>query len=842
MGTFHPIYRRSKPKTWDLEKKKSSTTFFIDLTDIRLPPIEGSVADAAAGFDARAAATISAATGLAEGIEMGPSDNPNRGAMELLQEHNYKSRAPVVRSPRAKCLAALAYREYFPSSDFPHKRADELRGMVSEAIMKSNPGWCGSFGPGIDGTIDEILSIISSKWFGKHYEGNYDMTQMHLLQMAYHYYDELTEEAQNRLVNDLLARGTIHRPNLKDIFTSGEAPNDWSRVGYYEFPLPIIGRLFGIKIKVKRIGETENHILTIHTVRYLTNQLLYQRTHKPQYDNRRNGLVVKNIFDEKREVVLSCTTLMLGLLQGILQDDFSEYNAKNYQNEVRSALLNLCSYAYDHEVRLAARMVLDYISARIAVSSNDLRRMVPFRRRNEGKNTTTFGDGYMKVGLLEAALGADPMTQRFAILTGSTRAYQTSLKNPPHSWSIPTDGSNGNEAVIDALSDYRLPLSIHDLFVSDMHRRFFQRMHRIRMGDPDVTGRNADVSEIFSSSPSYLITAGGSPEQYAIDPYVLGITPPDQRQQLGVAVTTSFMPTGNSAGAFDPKHPMRLQHMAEDLIQLSSFSDKPGKMWNYGVAPDFACGHQVHLPQWVTPIKREQFDFVNRGSNGKGPGFYLALFRDGNFTALEAFDTWLHPNVDFDEFIESVEAKNAHIRQHGLKSNVEAEYTTQNGNRIRFVVWQDRVGTGARILKIEPGDGDPRDTFGRDSQLTDQFLHGTVMNGTHDGLVHITNPDLGTTITLDMRDQWHPKRTSETGEVEEAGNNHEVWVDFDWQGKNEGDFFQPFNSLAAAAAAVADGGVIKIVPGTTVRETTISRFNKRMRLVAPIGGVTIGHS
>ena len=90
-----------------------------------------------------------------------------------------------------------------------------------------------------------------------------------------------------------------------------------------------------------------------------------------------------------------------------------------------------------------------------------------------------------------------------------------------------------------------------------------------------------------------------------------------------------------------------------------------------------------------------------------------------------------------------------------------------------------------------------------------------------------------------MSDQWHPKRTSETGEVEEAGNNHEVWVDFGWQGPNEGDFFHPFNTVAGAAAAVADGGMIKIMPGTT-NETRLTNNNKRIRLVAPTGGVRLG--
>ncbi|MGZ8160254.1 MAG: hypothetical protein ACXWT4_15790 [Methylobacter sp.] len=104
--------------------------------------------------------------------------------------------------------------------------------------------------------------------------------------------------------------------------------------------------------------------------------------------------------------------------------------------------------------------------------------------------------------------------------------------------------------------------------------------------------------------------------------------------------------------------------------------------------------------------------------------------------------------------------------------------------------------------------------------------------------MEITNPFLVTKITLDMSDPWRPRRTSETGEVEEAGSNHEVWVDFDWAGSNEGDFFRPFKTIAAAAA-VADGGVIKIMPGSTSERPSIQN-NKRIRLVAPIGGVTIG--
>jgi hypothetical protein len=869
----------------------------------------------------------------------------------LLEEKIYNDRRDYghVYIPRPMCLGLMAFPDYFPSL----KDAPFLWGFVSKAILTAIPGWCGTFGPGVDGTFD-----VASD----HYEGNYDMSQMILLPIAYRYYDELSPEAREHLITVLLALGRIHRPREDDTLTSGRTPNDWSRAGFVS---PLGGHV--------NIGETENHILMILTVRYLTNQLLYQRDHDVSHDNRRNG---------DSESGPHCTELLLSLLRDILRDDFSEYNAKPYQQETRLALLNLCSYAYDHEVRLAARMVLDYISAHIAVSSNDLRRMVPFRRRNEtgyGRVAQLPG-GFMDVGLLDWFIGADQMPEHFAMQTGNTRAYETPnyrLKEDKEEarrweWAI---ACNGENATMEALSDYRLPPSIHDLFVHDLHRRFFQRLHRTPQPDVELTRRNCDNMEIYAGSPSYLITAGGCPATWAIDPRVLGRPVGSENdQQIGVAVTTSFMPTGQSAG-------VNTQNNASDLIQFSSFSDRFSEdisaagavssgvagfvagmaeagivggvigsiggalasagsevgsagVANYGVAPDFACGHTVHLPGWVVEstlmqavnrlrdlgvigqtlkrpmsarsgdalakwkkatslmaawnkrtgpvsvkklnlqfqpsppgsmrsllykmheimVEHLQFDgqflFVNKGSSKDGKsersGFYLALFKDGDFAAMEAFDTWLHPDLTFEQFKIDVLERNNNLTRIGLKSNVEVQYTTQNGNHLHFVIWNDGerglADCGALILRIEYGTEDRTDSLGDAGKITGKFLNGTVMNSPADGVVEITNPFLGTNgtkITLDMSDKWHPKRTSETGEVEEAGSNHEVWVDFAWTGPCEGDFFRPFNSIGAAVAAVADGGVIKIMPRSTSERPSIQN-NKRIRFVAPIGGVTIG--
>jgi len=857
MSTRHPYYRRVRP-TQQREDWFVGDGTHVDFShpNVHLDAFDqiDAVAEAHKRFDLRAAAVLRAAAGPEDGTFWQlPHDASllfDAGVLELKEYH-----VVSVVSPTRKCLAILAYPDYFatfgPFSLGAKTPSAVARSIVSEAILAANPGWCGTFGPGIEATVDVLVAN----------EGNYDFTQMHLLPMAYRYYDDLTLDAQEYLITALLAGGRIHGPGQKDTYTCGPYPEYWSRAGVVKVSDPL-----GLtSVKLKRIGETENHILMIMTARYLINQLLYQRDRKVWFDNRRNGideilysvlgagagpLFVHPIAAHKEPSAGSCAFLLLDLLQRILRDDFSEYNAKNYQAETRWALLNLCSYAYDHEVRLAARMALDYLSAHFAVSSNDLRRLLPFRRRNEATSGRNAHDaqGFMTAGTLAWYEGADTMGSTFAILAGNMRAYEAGA------WSI---WDSGGDQVIDALSDYRIPPSIHDLFVNDAHRRFHQRLHRYVRGDDDEVGgnRNCDNMEIFASSPSYLITAGGTPATYAIDPHFAGFKFGDYEQQRGVAVTTSFMPTTYAQNSV----------RADGLIQFSGFSDqmftKPfifGGAWNYGVAPDFACGHQIQLPDWLKNLRGSanyvadgNFTFINQGppafASGR-PGYFLAIYQENGFGLLEAFDTWLHPGVmtllrprvmTFEEFQQDVKDRNPTL---SLKSNVETHYTTSNGNQFDFIIWNDgsRHDTlvGAEVLNLVYGDRDPRDAFGNAGNVTDKFLNGTVMNSTGDAVVQITNHDLRSTITLDMSDVLHPRRIAETGEVEQAGFDNEVWLDFEWVGPNQGDACQPFSTLAAATAAVADGGVIKILPGQT-SERTIGG-GKRMTLVAPIGGVTIG--
>jgi hypothetical protein len=803
------------------------------------------VAATSASFDKRAAAVVFASVSPNLGVRMAPIiewkpigppgfpgppwpfpvdeatgktvDTPGQNLYSLralLEMKFYGDAAPTIYHPTAKSMAAMAYADFFPG-----KRGDELRTSVSSALLSSSPGWCGTFGPGVD----------SFALLGKPLEGNYDMAQQHMLRTAYAYFEELSPAARERLVRQLLARGRIYRVNLKGSFTRGAAPGDWSQAG---FGSPLGGGH-------KRIGETENHVLLIQTARYLTNQLMYQRQPHILYDNRRNGSSSRP----------SCLDLVLYLLRNILLDDFSEYNAKSYQHETRTALLNLFNFAYDHEVRLAARMVLDYVSARMAVSSNDCRRMVPFRRRNQGKNVSHTAAGRMTIGITEWQRGADPLTEHLAMLTGATRTYEVpSEPLRPLPWSI---ASAGSDATFEMLSDYRMPAPIHDLFVNDLHRRFYQILNRRVLDDPELTGRNAVNSETFAGSPSYLITAGGSPGPFAIDPYFFVVLPGGQDQQRGVAMPTSFMPTGQSAGN-NPDAPARAKvgyaADATNLIQLGRFAQY-GPVHNEGAAPDFLCGQLISLPRWCidainTNSRRGKFDFVNkRGLDGQ-PGFYLAILRDGDFAVIEAFDTWLHPELSFNDFRAHVWTRNHQLSTDGLSEFGELTYTTENGNVIHFEMWHeheddDVPSHGALVHSIDWSGNDPTDKL--PDAPTYRFLKGTVLNSVGDGLVVISNPLLNQTITLDMRDPRHPRRVSELNEVEAAGANQEVWVDFDWKGvdPSAGDFFRPFRTLADGVNAVAAHGVINIVPGASA-ERGVLNGGKRLRFRAPIGGVRIG--
>jgi hypothetical protein len=660
-------------------------------------------------------------------------------------------------------LARWAFQDYF---DGPN--GSSLRSATLASLASQQPGKTGSY------SNDE----------------NYDFLLNFYIPLLYIYYKDLPDWVREYIINVLL---TVRGP-----LTVNESEVQGTPFSY---PVP----------------ETENHLFQIETARYLTNQILYQRTHDPQYDNRRNG---QRLLD-----VLPTAVWLLNSLQAILQHDFAEYNARPYQDQIMKALLNLQSYAYDHDVRLAARMALDYISAKVAVSSNDLRRAPPFRRRNEYPNWGPFvpGSRYLRSPVFIPreypddlpGIKFEPDLQGtwYAMLAGNTGML-------PNMRAPGTGRGSFSLAMVSAgIHDYRVPDLILDLFVSQRHRRFYQQFQHWHF-DRDV-GPYTEVDESYAGSPSYLITAGGHPTSYCYQTRTPG-GPQGQSADLGSAMPTTFMPTGIG---------LTLDSMIQFGLYTTLDDDTPPVKTHMGVALDFACGDVVFRTADMDNAPPEDrhgpWIFLDRGHPGQEiPGYYLALYDGSVFgdhvALLEAFDTWLNPVLSFDQFKSAVLGLYGSTRFSATATNT---YVTRSGQVIQFT--------------ISPISGIAYTGF------DGEFAYGDIMQSAQgSGVITIQNPRLGPgSIILDMHDAFNPTRT-ELGVVERGGvqAHEEVWVDFNSPAfvpsGPDGDFYHPFKTLAEAVAVVTDGGTIKIMPGTTAE--TLIQSNKRVNLVAPIGGVNIG--
>jgi hypothetical protein len=288
------------------------------------------------------------------------------------------------------------------------------------------------------------------------------------------------------------------------------------------------------------------------------------------------------------------------------------------------SLQNLASFAHDPQVQTAAQMVLNYVYAKVAVSSNDNRRSVPYRRRAENNSPNLLG------------FHSDPQAGRTLMLAGDFSILnQTGL----------TSAKTGEKGVMAPWYDqdqwtiessYTIPDPILDLMIGLNHRLFYQGIHHY-------------ADELYASSPSFLISAGG---HYATPAYKAGGifgTPND----IGLALPTTVMPTG-----------FFLSRNA--LIRFEGSSDDTTRS-NMCVAPNFACGINPVLPHIMTMtgcvVQSPPWTFINFTAacrNDSSPdGFYAALYQreDVNLDGKrfhtgfgEVFDTRVNPQLSFEEF------------------------------------------------------------------------------------------------------------------------------------------------------------------------------------------------
>jgi hypothetical protein len=401
-----------------------------------------------------------------------------------------------------------------------------------------------------------------------------------------------------------------------------------------------------VTLEIERVEapETENHLNLIYVSQYLANQLWLRKTGDPKYDNSRNGY----------------RALVLNRMRNFVRNDFLEYNSHNYQDYTMYALLALHSYAEDPAVVAAAKMALDYVSAKVAVSSNDGRRSVPFRRRNEDDH---------RCGELVLQKCNDPQTAYYMMLAGVTDILGKVPDILPDKTAPATYAGSFLWA---GTTNYKLDKLILDLFVDRSHRRFYQFFRYARKLPLD--GAQDTNVELYAGSPSYLISAGGRqtlPAYTADVPFPISVlvgSHPSSNSDLGIPVATTLMPTGEL-------------HAREEMIR---FFD-PGKE-NMCVAPNFACGlippglTSAIPPNYQIAATDGNWKFIDKHKGLNEYGYYVAVYERDGFGFFEVYDTFDNVNnvVDLADFKNRVLNVNGNLGMDVLQTDVNT-YKTIGG-------------------------------------------------------------------------------------------------------------------------------------------------------------------
>jgi hypothetical protein len=594
-------------------------------------------------------------------------------------------------------LAKLAFADYF-DSDYCPGRDVINRDEVSVSIKRLRP----------ETRTGTQLEGDQAKFFGIIRMAEYDFALNGLIPMVYKYPKAFRPGVLDHVITVLLNKHDL--PEEEDFH-------------------PLQG-----------VPESENHINMIESARYLTNQLLFQRTHDPRYNNQLNGF----------------SQWWLQRLQNFLKTDFIEYNAHPYTRLSTTALQNLYSYSQDPAVKRAARMVLDYLSAKIAVSSNEGRRTVPYRRKKTYDSDNLFEH-------------PDPNMVRSVMLAGTTQllGYPQNGFEPGFCGSVGCKGwkafqapaSFSTEMLMAGLSDYRMPDPILDLIVNVDHSTFYQ-------------GFRHYASEIYAGSPSYLIAGGGTHAPYAYTFLGKG-----QDDDIGLAVATTLVPTG----AYLDRGKM---------VRFLGSADAD-KRFNLCVAPNFACGTNLQVPNSTYPMSGTCFasgapgsgwvffnrsgqcgvppslvPCVNRGATSsvfrtapvtspnrrlntkvgslqsqqpapqesappppscRRIGYYLAVYRGPNdsWGLFEVYDTHSRQDLTFPQFVSQVQRNNAHP----FNPSTSNTYLTTSGQTIHFLVSPDSL-----VSSVSPGTSPPSQPM---------FLWGDIMTSSGvpgNGIITIQNP------------------------------------------------------------------------------------------------------
>jgi hypothetical protein len=339
--------------------------------------------------------------------------------------------------------------------------------------------------------------------------------------------------------------------------------------------------------------ETENHSLMILSEQYLVAQLINDRG--------REHIATQPSHD-----------LLMKYMRGILLTDFFEYNARPYERFPWYAMHNLAQFANDSDIREAAMMVLDWSTAKFAVSSSLMRRSSPWRRRWAGGNF----DGELYTGS-----NADELRCAFFLYTGQLQTlWFPNLtvvgpnKGGPY-YGIPSFCMPYREAI----GTYQPPEVVLDMAINKSApylQTFSGGPNYYADQFPGATSQKGSrlpvlgAAEVYYNGGPFLIAAGGLPRANGLpgetsDGSINGLAnladsigidvdggPPwysKSENDLGVSIQTVLIP-------FDTQKDTEDARPIVDRRQLVRIQGIGREDANLCVAPGFACGKNPTIP------------------------------------------------------------------------------------------------------------------------------------------------------------------------------------------------------------------------------------------------------
>lgn len=478
------------------------------------------------------------------------------------------------------------------------------------------------------------------------------------------------------------------------------------------------------------IPETENHILMTESSRYLKNQLVEKygmsystdNMKSKKYDNDLNGF--NNWFVDH--------------LSQFARNDFDEYNARPYQAYTVRAIQNMYDFADDPKVQKSAHIVMDYISARFATQSSELRRVVPFRRRQNYKDNDNLFE-------------KDSQSARFAVLAGNYNGFDNNTDNK---FAFPK-----GHILSPAMSKYKVPDAILDLMVDKGNNPHFMTAHH-------------ENTEIVYSEENFTVSAGGHYHDWSKLPF--------SSQEDGISMPTVIMLKGQGPSL-------------SNMIRFLGRADD-GKVNNTGVYENFASGIRPVFPEKLEKELKESGKLVEKGNwkFAEIDNVYVAFYSHSQ----KSPDNYA-PSVGFSEVVDKKEFSSLNDFINKVEKNNQGKsfnhygnnlYTTSRGKTIEFVMaekLENKFFGGKKAPDNKPELWNIRNVWDNGKKLQIEthlekwkLADSYTMNKENDGenndyvikadgtgQIIINNPNNNQSLLMSLADHDKPIRIEQNGEA-----------------------------------------------------------------------------